>query len=365
VLLKNDGILPLASGVRSIAVIGGQADIGVPTGGGSSTVTPRGGFPAIIPLGCNASMLDCRKQYFLPSSPLAELRKLLPGVTMGYDPGAFPADAASLARRSDIAVVFVTRPENEGFDSPDLSLPFGQDAMIEAVASANPATIIVLETGNPVAMPWRGKVKAIVEAWFPGQAGGQAIAEILTGKINPSGRLPVTFPADIEQIPRPQLPGFGTPSGTAVTVHYNEGAEVGYRWFAKMGEKPHFAFGSGLSYTSFSYADLQVTGGDTITARFTVTNTGAREGADVPQLYLTQALGEQRARLLGFERIILQPGQSGHVTITADPRLLAHFDADANRWRIPAGVYHVALGKSAVSSVLTAEASLAQRLFGN
>jgi beta-glucosidase len=365
VLLQDDGVLPLGSEVRSIAVIGGQADIGVPTGGGSSTVTPRGGFSAIIPLGCDASMLDCRKQYFLPSSPLAELRKLLPGVTMGYDPGAFPADAASLARRSDIAIVFATRPENEGFDSPDLSLPFGQDAVIEAVAAANSDTIVVLETGNPVAMPWRGKVKAIVEAWFPGQAGGQAIAEILTGKINPSGRLPVTFPADIGQIPRPQLPGFGTSSGTAVRVLYNEGAEVGYRWFAKTVEKPLFAFGSGLSYTSFSYSDLQITGGETITARFMVRNVGARGGADVPQLYLTAAPGDRRTRLLGFERINLQPGQTKVATITADPRLLARFDADEKRWRIAAGVYHVALGQSADSIALTAEASLAQRLFGN
>jgi beta-glucosidase len=157
---------------------------------------------------------------------------------MSYDPGAFPADAAALARRSDIVIVFATRYENEGFDSPDLSLPFGQDAMIDAVVSANPKTVIVLETGNPVAMPWVGKARAVIEAWFPGQAGGQAIAEMLTGQINPSGRLPVTFPADIAQTPRPQLPGFGMASGTAVTARYNEGAEVGYRWFAKMGAKP-------------------------------------------------------------------------------------------------------------------------------
>jgi beta-glucosidase len=365
VLLKNDGALPLASDVRSIAVIGGQADIGVPTGGGSSTVTPPGGFAAINSLGCQPPMPDCRKQYFLPSSPLAELKKLLPRVTMSYDPGTFPADAAALARRSDIVIVFATRYENEGFDSPDLSLPFGQDAMIDAVVSANPKTVIVLETGNPVAMPWVGKAKAVIEAWFPGQAGGQAIAEMLTGQINPSGRLPVTFPADIAQSPRPQLPGFGMASGTAVTARYNEGAEVGYRWFAKMGVKPLYAFGYGLSYTGFSYRELEVSGGETITASFTVTNTGTREGADVPQLYLTEAPGDRRVRLLGFERIVLRPGESKRITVTADPRLLARFDAHENRWRIDGGIYHVATSKSADNMALTVEAPLAQRLFGN
>ena len=131
--------------------------------------------------------------------------------------------------------MFGIRVEGEGFDSADLSLPWGQDAVIDAVAAANPNTIVVLETGNPVAMPWRDKVRAIVEAWYPGQAGGQAIAEILTGAVNPSGRLPITFPADLAQTPRPELPGLGAPWGTPITIDYDEGAEVGYRWFAKTG----------------------------------------------------------------------------------------------------------------------------------
>ncbi len=122
-----------------------------------------------------------------------------------------PAESVLLARRSDIAIVFAIRVEGEGFDNPDLSLPWGQDAVIEAVAAANPSTIVVLESGNPVAMPWRKNVKAIIEAWYPGQAGGQAIAEILTGRVNPSGRLPITFPANLAQTPRPELEGLGTP----------------------------------------------------------------------------------------------------------------------------------------------------------
>jgi beta-glucosidase len=239
----------------------------------------------------------------------------------------------------------------------------GQDAVIDAVATANP--IVVLETGNPVSMPWRDKVKAIVEAWYPGQAGGQAIAEILTGKVNPSGRLPMTFPADLAQTPRPELSGLGTPWGTAVTVRYDEGAEVGYRWYAQKDHKPLYYFGRGLSYTTFDYKDFKVSGGETITATFTVTNTGKVAGADVPQVYLTEAPDGRRLRLLGFERVELAPGESKTVTLTADPRLLARFDDAAQQWRSASGSHKVALARSAQAPVLTAEAQLGARAFGN
>ena len=150
--------------------------------------------------------------------------------------------------------------EGEGYDNADLSLPWGQDAVIEAVADANPNTVVVLETGNPVAMPWLPKVRAVLAAWYPGQCGGQAIAEILTGVTNPSGKLPLTFPTGLDQTPRPELPGLGTPWGTPTTIHYNEGSDVGYRWFAKTGQEPLFPFGHGLSYTRFGYADLDRAG---------------------------------------------------------------------------------------------------------
>jgi beta-glucosidase len=362
VLLKNDGVLPLAADEpMRIAVIGGHAHEGVPAGTGSSAVVPPGGYAAAIKIGGQGVL---RNLYILPSSPVAALKKLLPKAEIEYEPGQSPAEAGLLARRSDVVIVFGIRIEGEGYDLADLTLPWGQDAVIDAVSSVNPNTVVVLETGNPVAMPWRNKVKGIVEAWYPGQAGGEAIAEVLTGKVNPSGRLPITFPADLAQTPRPALPGLGAPWGTPTRIEYNEGAEVGYRWYAKTTTAPLFPFGYGLSYTTFELSDLTVVGGDTISATFTVTNTGNRKGADVPQLYLTDAAGEKRMRLLGFTRVELRPGERREVTLKADPRLIARFDAGAGQWRITGGTYHVAIGESAADLKLTADVPLQERLFG-
>ena len=366
VLLKNDGALPLATTTGThIAVIGGHAQIGVPTGCGSSAVLPPGGYAEVIKVGGPGIMGVGRNLYLLPSSPLAELRRLLPEAEIEFDPGMSPAESALMAARCDLAIIFAVKLDSEGFDDPDLSLPWGQDAVIEAVAAANPNTVVVLETGNPVVMPWQDRVNAIVEAWYPGQAGGQAIAEVLTGAVNPSGRLPVTFPADLGQTPRPQLPGLGTAWGTPTTVRYDEGAEVGYRWFAQTGAKPLYPFGHGLSYTTFDYHDLSVAGGDTITATFTVTNSGDRPGADVAQLYLTDAAGEPRLRLLGFERVELRPGESRPVTVSVDPRLLARFDTVAGQWRVTEGSYQVAVGRNADQFALEARGPLTGRLFGS
>jgi beta-glucosidase len=365
VLLKNDDILPIApASTAHIAVIGGHAHVGVPTGCGSSAVVPPGGYAAVIKIGGPGVMGVARNLYLLPGSPLDELRTLLPDAEIEFESGMNPTESALMARRCDLAIVFAIRIDSEGFDDPDLALPWGQDALIEAVAAANPNTIVVLETGNPVTMPWKDRVRAIVEAWYPGQAGGRAIAEVLTGVTNPSGRLPITFPADLAQTPRPELPGLGTKWGTPTTIEYNEGAEVGYRWFAQQHHQPLYAFGHGMSYTTFDYRDLTVEGGDTITAAFTVTNSGTRVGADVPQLYLTAAAGDERVRLLGFERVELAAGESRHVTLTADRRLLARYDGKSSEWHITAGTYHVALGKAANDMILTGNAVIEEQRFG-
>jgi beta-glucosidase len=365
VLLTNGGLLPLALGSSTrVAVIGGYAHVGVPAGYGSSTVVPPGGYAGVVPIGGSGLEAGMRNLYLLPSSPLEELRKLLPQAQIEFDPGVSPAEAVRAAHTADVAIVFAVRAEGEGFDIGDLSLPWGQDELIAAVAAANPNTVVVLQTGNPVSMPWRDAVNAVVQAWFPGQDGARAIAEILTGTVNPSGRLPITFPVDLAQTPRPQLPGAGEPWGTPTTIDYAEGADVGYRWFARRGHDPMFAFGHGLSYTRFDYRDLVVGGGETISASFSVVNVGDRAGADIPQLYLTAAAGEPCLRLLGFERVDLAPGATQRVTVEADPRLLARYDGSAKSWRIRPGAYTAAVGTSAIAMRLQAAVELTGRTFG-
>lgn len=369
VLLKNDGMLPLAAPSSAgapfrIAVIGGHAQLGVPAGCGSSAVTPPGGYAEIHSIGGPGIMGSMRNLYLRPSSPLAELQKLLPDAEIEYDPGMSPGEAALLARRSDVAIVFGIRVEGEGYDNADLSLPWGQDAVIEAVAEANPNAVVVLETGNPVAMPWLPKVRAVLAAWYPGQCGGQAIAEILAGVTNPSGKLPLTFPTGLDQTPRPELPGLGTPWGTPTTVNYHEGSDVGYRWFAKTGQEPLFPFGHGLSYTRFGRGDLTVQDRGGVRAEFTVTNVGPRRGADVPQLYVLEDPAGPRMRLLGFERVDLEPGESRTVSLAVDSRLLASYNTARGQWHTAGGSYRLALGHSAGDCTLEADVSLTEAWFG-
>ncbi|MGH8446981.1 MAG: beta-glucosidase [Solimonas sp.] len=345
VLLKNDGVLPLANAPQSIVVIGGYAVAGVMSGGGSSQVTPVGGVAAIIPNDVHRLVKRPVGQALIPSSPVAALKAALPDAKITSDSGYDIPMSVAKAARADLAIVVATKWQSEGWDAGDMSLPGGQDELIAAVAKANPRTVVVLQTGNPVLMPWLTQVKAVVEAWYPGQKGGEAIAAILSGAVNPSGRLPMSFPASEQQTPRPVLPGFGLPEGTALAVDYPEGADVGYRWFAAKGQRPLFAFGHGLSYTSFERDGLSLRGGDSVTASFTVRNTGKRDGAEVAQLYLVKAGGRPLQRLAGFERVGLKPGESRKVTVKVDARLLA--DWKDGGWQIAGGDYAFALGASA------------------
>ena len=355
VLLKNDHAqLPLNANVKTIAIIGGHADAGVLSGGGSAQVWPIGGpaIPATQPPVQNV----WQWMVYDPSSPMKALQKMMSGVTVRYDDGSDPARAAALAKSSDVAIVFATQWMCEAIDAPNLSLPNGQDALINAVATANPHAIVVLENGGPVKMPWLSKVSAVVEAWYPGARGGEAIAGVLTGKVNPSGRLPITFPQDEQQLPRPQLTD-------ALDVDYNiEGAAVGYKWFDEKKLEPLFPFGFGLSYSRFGYSDLHVSSqGDRVTVRFKVTNLGDRAGMDTPQIYVGMPAnsGEAPRRLAGFEKIALQPKESRTVTVTIDPRLLAVFDAHADQWQVTAGSYPIEVGHSSRDLVLNGAASVA------
>ncbi len=363
VLLKNDGVLPIAAGARTIAVIGEKAQVGVLSGGGSSQGLPPKGWAASDPIGGAGQMGSWRVARWFAGAPSDAIAAAAPQAKVEFDPGLYPQAAAAAAARADVAIVFVNKYEVEGFDSPDLALPRGQDAIVEAVAKANPNTIVVLQTGNPIAMPWRDKVKAIVAAWYPGQEGAQAIADVLTGKVNPSGRLPITFPQGVEQLPRTSIPSFGTPENTPVTVAMNEGADVGYRWFARKGLAPMYAFGHGLGYTDFAYSGFTVRGGKTVSATVTVRNTGKRAGADVPQLYLQTIDGVAEPRLLGFQRVELAPGEQRTITLPVDPRLLAKYDTAAGAWQIRRGRYDVAIARSATEPVLRGGVTLqAQRL---
>ena len=346
VLLKNEGnVLPLAS-AKSIVLIGGHADKGVLAGSGSSLVYPRGGnaVPGLQPESWPGPVM------YYPSSPLAELKAQAPNATITYVDGSDPAAAAAAAKAADVAIVFVTQWAGESFDVP-IALADNQDALVSTVAGANPRTVVVAETGGPILMPWADKVAGIVEAWYPGTAGGAAIADVLTGRVNPSGHLPATFPASIDQLVRPgPIDTIGKTENSPVTVHYTEGAAVGYKWFDKNKLTPQFAFGHGLSYTSFGFGGLKAQAANgSITASFTVANTGQRQGMAVPQIYVGPVNGgwEAPKRLGGWQKVDLAPGETKTVSVSVDPRLLATFNGDSHRWEIAGGDYKVMLAHSA------------------
>jgi beta-glucosidase len=367
VLLKNNrNLLPLDAmkpGSRRILVIGGYADVGVLSGGGSSQVMPIG-FKAIQEIVNGEAksvvpgelpVVPKNSIVFHPPSPLAAIRAELagkPNTRAVFYTGDNPNVAVGLARANDVVVIFAQQWLQEGFDNNSLALTGNQNELIAKVAAANPKTIVVLQTGSPVLMPWLGKVSAVVQAWYSGNRGATAIARVLFGKVNPSGRLPVTFPASESQLPRPYIPGFGlkpdqivwTGGRTQQDIDYIEGANVGYKWYALKKQTPLFPFGHGLSYTSFAYGGLKAAGGRTVSVAFNMKNTGAREGKAVGEVYVLPPGGVMR--LVGWSKQSLKPGETRQVRLTADPRLLAAFDAAGRQWHIAAGDYLVMLGAS-------------------
>jgi beta-glucosidase len=364
VLLKNAGnLLPLnAADVKSIAVIGGHADVGVISGGGSGQVDPAGGNAVPPANGHSGDILSLLSEWvYHRSPPLKAIREKVPSAKVQFDPGSDPASATALAKSSDVAIVLAVQHESEDSDLPNLSLPNNQDALIQAVAAANPHTIVVLETGGPVTMPWIDKVGAVLESWYPGIRGGEAIAGILFGDVNPSGKLPITFPKSEADLPHPQL--IKQPSGpmkdvpgvpgwkinpTPFDVHYGEGLKVGYKWYDAENKEPLFPFGFGLSYTTFAYSDLQASPGNAAQVSFRVTNTGKRAGEEIAQVYATlpASAEEPPRRLVGWQKVELGPGESKVVTVQVEPLFLSVFDTQQNRWQLLPGEYKMWAGSS-------------------
>lgn len=375
VLLKNEGgLLPLTRTAKRVVLIGGRADVGVLSGGGSSQVRSVGGAPVEIPLTSGAASSFARVTWHA-SSPLLAIRAAMPQAQVSWIDGRDPAAAAAAARTADVAIIFATQWTTEAQDVADLSLPDQQDALIAAVAAAQPRTIAVLETGGPVLMPWLSAVPAVVQAWYPGQRGGPAIANILTGRVNPSGRLPITFPARATQAPRPAPvgldrltaaeaqaaadPGHASDHQLAsFPIDYTEGADVGYRWYEKTRATPLFPFGHGLSYTSFAYRNPVVKGGAKLSISFEVVNTGRVAGADVPQIYVSRDGAAAPMRLAAFRRVTLKPGESTRVTLVAEPRILADYDPTLPGWRVAGGRYRVALAHDARDRALVSTATV-------
>ncbi len=364
VLLKNNGILPLAASAKSILVIGGHADKGVLSGGGSSQVYPVGGLavPNEGPTAFPGPMV------FHPSSPVKALIALTKA-TVTYIDGKDHAAAAKAARKADIVIVFATQWMGESIDAPTMNLPNDQDGLISAVAGANRKTVVVLETGGPVAMPWVDKTAAVLEAWYPGTSGGVAIARVLTGEVNPSGHLPATFPVDVSQLPRPKVDGDPANERAPASTNYDiEGAAIGYKWFDKKGLKPLFPFGYGLSYTKFAFSGLSASlDGDALTVKFTAANTGRVAGKAVPQIYVAAPDGRFEApkRLAGWSKLDLEPGAASSASVTVDPRLLASFDPATGEWVVTEGDYDILLAASATDIISKVRVHVPARRWAN
>jgi beta-glucosidase len=382
VLLKNKpAVLPLdLAKIRTIAVIGAHSDVGMISGGGSAQVDPIGGN-AIAPKGEGATRWQ--EQIWFPTSPLKAIQARAPRATVKYDPGTDPAAAAAAAKGADVAIVFAYQWESEGMDLPTLSLPayksgdqqVDQNAVIAQVAAANPHTIVVLETGSPVTMPWVDAPAAILEAWFSGSDGADALGNILFGTVNPSGKLPNTFPKNEADLPHPTVTqpppesqhfsGPTSPEQWAkglppFQVAYDEGLKVGYKWYDAENKSVLFPFGYGLSYTTYSYSGLTVTPGSTVKVTFTVANTGARSGAEIAEVYaaLPASAQEPPKRLVGFSKVKIDAKQKQTVTIEIDPKYLSIWDEQKDAWSLIPGDYTIMVGGSSDKLPLKATVSL-------
>ena len=342
VLLKNSGgLLPLnASKLHSIALLGGSEWAGnAKTGGGGSS--------AVVPL--------------YTVSPQAGLQNRVgSSVTVTYNDGSDLTSAQAVAKAADIAIIMVGDSRKEGQDA-SIALSGNQDALISAVAAANKNTIVVVKSGSAVLMPWANQIPAILEAWYPGEEDGNAVAGVLFGDFNPSGKLPMTFPMSVSDLPAntpSQYPSQPVPSGTIAQANYSEGLDMGYRYYDAKNITPLFPFGFGLSYTTFAYKNLRLIPGfrNTVTVNFDITNTGTRLGAEVAQVYVSMpsAAGEPPHVLAGFEKLRLNPRETGHASITLNIRAFQHWDSTRHTWAITPGTYQILVGSSSRNILLQA-----------
>jgi beta-glucosidase len=349
VLLRNEkGLLPLdGAKVKRIAIIGKNADTGMISGGGSAQVDPPGN-----------SAPQWLEHIWFPTSPLKAVKAMAPSADVKFDSGADPAKAAALAKASEVAIVFAHQWMSEGMDLPNLSLPDNQDALIAAVAAANPKTIVVIESGTAITMPWVDKVAGILEVWYAGSKGADATANVLFGTVNPSAKLPMTFPLSVSDLPRttvsqPPKQGRGPENGGVLEkptfdVHYDEGLKVGYKWYDAEKKPVLFPFGFGLSYTEYSYSNLKVSGGKETTVSFTVKNTGKRAGQEIAEVYaaLPAEAGEPPKRLVGWSKVALGPGESKEVTVAFPAKYLSVYDDASSSWKLVPGSYSILVGSS-------------------
>jgi beta-glucosidase len=412
VLLKNErNVLPLPASVQSIALIGAEWFAGM------ASLPPRNGDPAELTGVVSPPQFTITPEEGLRSA----LNRVGSAATVTYNDGSDIAGAAALARQSQIAIVMVGNTPRETRDLKTLSLPVvparnpppdpcnpeegacpenspgssvtDQEALVPAILAANPNTVVVLKTSGMVLMPWLKDAPALLEAWFPGQDDGDAVAEVLFGLITPSGKLPVTFgntAREAAYATEAQYPGIhedtGVPGGRGreqipgepqLVTRYTEDLQMGYRWYEANGVKPLFPFGFGLSYTTFGYSELSVTptvhpktGKAVLTVKYRIANTGARQGAESSQVYVTlpPVAGEPSKRLVGFQKVVLMPGASQLVTVTIDSSAsnhpLSYFEPDPKgswadgNWITPAGAFTVQVGGSSADTPLRATANL-------
>jgi beta-glucosidase len=371
VLLKNEhAVLPLqADRDHTVVLIGGHADVAVLTGGGSAQVDPPGGSPVPPPPPGKDPLDAFIRPAWLPSSPLRALTAKMPDAKVSYASGEDLDAAVAAAKKADVAIVFAYQWEAENSDLPTLELAAEQNKLIEAVAAANPKTIVVLETGSPATMPWVDKVAGVVEAWYPGIRGAEALANLLTGKVNFTGKLAITFPKSDSDLPHPKLvkpppssePNYGAPGGDISSfmatmakglppfqIYYDEKLKVGYKWYDAEKKPVLFPFGFGLSYTSFSYSGLTVKPGEGMTVSFSVKNTGKVAGTEIAEVYssLPDSAGEPPKRLIGWARVELEPGESKLVIVPVERDRLTVFDEASDGWKLVAGSYNVMAGGS-------------------